>query len=65
MLIKNSKIALECQQKRKDCFAYDSGMCKVLQDTTFDKICPFYKTKVSGRTPNKVLKEYGLNRKGE
>ena len=38
---------LSCNQKLKDCFAYnlDDGGCRVLRDTRFKKKCPFYKLK--------------------
>jgi hypothetical protein len=36
----------ECYQRRKDCFAYALGDCRILIDTDFGwKKCPFYKTR--------------------
>lgn len=32
-----------CKQKRRDCNRNDGGVCVVLQDTSFNKPCPFYK----------------------
>lgn len=34
-----------CQQERSDCFANVLGGCKILSYTSFDKPCPFYKSK--------------------
>lgn len=31
--------------KKKDCFAYNRGVCCILRDTHFKKECPFYKKK--------------------
>ena len=35
-----------CYSVMLDCFAYDSGTCRVLSNTNFEKgKCPFYKTR--------------------
>lgn len=36
-----------CRQKRTDCNRYipETGGCSALQDTNFDKPCPFYRRK--------------------
>lgn len=46
----------ECRYKREDCFAYEYGMCAVLQDTIFSGPCPFYK---SQEQYEKEVKIYG------
>lgn len=33
-----------CEQKKDHCFAYESGHCVILTNTTFKKPCPFFKT---------------------
>ena len=32
-----------CRDYFPDCFAYSNGHCMALNDTRFDKPCPFYK----------------------
>lgn len=35
----------ECKDKRKrDCFACVNGVCLILNNTTFKRPCPFFKT---------------------
>ena len=35
----------ECKDKhRKDCFACKNGLCLILNNTTFNRPCPFFKT---------------------
>ena len=35
----------ECKQKRTDCLMNDNGKCVGLNNTEFNKKCPFYKLK--------------------
>lgn len=35
---------VECKQRKEDCFAYRGKYCIVLNNSTFNHECPFYKT---------------------
>lgn len=34
-----------CEQDKKNCFAYREGKCRILDNTHFNRDCPFFKTR--------------------
>lgn len=48
----------ECEQRKKDCFAYQLGECRILVDTDFGRRnCPFYKTREQAEEETAKRKE--------
>lgn len=43
----------DCEQQRTDCFAYKGKKCLALNDTHFERQCPFYKVKRGKRNEDK------------
>lgn len=42
---------MECRQKKTNCMFYGEGRCRILSDTEFDRVCPFFK---KGKDPYAV-----------
>lgn len=49
-----------CREAKSDCIAYRCGICIALQETTFKRPCPFFKSRL--RTIKQERKETGRKR---
>ena len=38
----SNKVLINCEQKKANCFANENGCCRILNNTHFKKVCPFY-----------------------
>ena len=52
------KDIVRCTHTRKDCYAIQNGMCRLLKDTKFPgKLCPFYASKAQAEEDRRKARE--------